>query len=65
MESGALSETQTEVATVIKRTVNSAVVEMWKQAREACRQRQYLSWRVTSVGGREALLCKSDWLKWE
>lgn len=65
MESGALSETQTEVATVIKRPVNSAVVEMWKQATEACRQRRYLSWRVTSVGGREALFCKSDWLKRE
>lgn len=53
------SEKKAEVATVTKRTVNSAVFEMCKQATEAGSQ------RVTCVGGREALLADSGLLERE
>ena len=54
------SEEKAEVVTVIRQTVNSSVIEMFKQPTEAGIRRRRLCRCATCVGVRMMLLCKSE-----
>ena len=54
------SEEKAEVVTVIRQTVNSAVIEMFKRPTEAGIQRRRLCRCATCVGVRTVLLCKLE-----